>query len=179
MLQTPLRVASFDASPLWLHNTYDDVIIEKQEMLTREAVDKPRLDNTERPMTKRNAADEMRPTQKRYKRVEREFKIIEKMVTLYCHDLHGTSDEHCKECQELLVYADRRLEKCPFQDNKPTCANCPIHCYQPKRREQIKAVMRYSGPRMMFRHPISAFRHWLDGFRKAPPRRRPHRSRSH
>jgi hypothetical protein len=29
-------------------------------------------------------------------------------------------------------------------------------------REPIKAVMRYAGPRMMYRHPWLAVRHWFD-----------------
>jgi len=69
-----------------------------------------------------------------------------------------------------MVYAEKRLEKCPFGEDKPTCANCPIHCYKADRRAQVKSIMRYSGPRMMFRHPLFALRHWIDGFKKAPPR---------
>ena len=50
--------------------------------------------------------------------------------------------------------------------------NCPIHCYKPDRREQVKSVMKYSGPRMIFKHPIFAIRHIIDGYKKAPPRGR-------
>ena len=46
--------------------------------------------------------------------------------------------------------------------------NCPVHCYQKARREQVKVVMRYAGPRMVWEHPVMSIRHWLDGFRKAP-----------
>ena len=64
-----------------------------------------------------------------------------------------------------------RLEKCPFQEHKTTCAKCPVHCYKPARREQIRAVMRYAGPRMMFRHPRLAFYHLvIDGRREKPER---------
>ncbi|MDE5655080.1 MAG: nitrous oxide-stimulated promoter family protein, partial [Clostridia bacterium] len=31
--------------------------------------------------------------------------------------------------------------------------------YKPSMREKISAVMRFSGPRMMFSHPIITFRH--------------------
>jgi hypothetical protein len=34
-------------------------------------------------------------------------------------------------------------------------------------REQVKTVMRYSGPRMSYRHPYLAMRHLLDR-RKGP-----------
>ena len=40
--------------------------------------------------------------------------------------------------------------------------------YQLARREQIKAVMRHAGPRMVLEHPVLSLRHWLDGFRKTP-----------
>jgi hypothetical protein len=70
----------------------------------------------------------------------------------------------------MLDYAAVRLERCPFQEDKPTCAKCPVHCYQPKLREQLKAIMRYAGPRMIWRHPILAIRHSLDAYRKAPPK---------
>ena len=42
------------------------------------------------------------------------------------------------------------------------------------RRRQIRDVMRYAGPRMLWRHPLSAIRHLWDGRRTAaaPPRKR-------
>ena len=44
---------------------------------------------------------------------------------------------------------------------KTTCARCSVHCYNPKMRRGIRVVMRYSGPRMFFYHPVMAFRHLL------------------
>ena len=102
-------------------------------------------------------------------RLSKERKTIRVMISEYCRGIHRRGRDQCAECGELLAYAEKRLEKCPFQDDKPPCAKCPIHCYQPKRREQIKAVMMYNGPRLIFRHPLFAFRHWLDGFKKTPP----------
>lgn len=67
-----------------------------------------------------------------------------------------------------MDYAALRLERCRFGVEKPTCARCPVHCYQRARREQVKRVMRYAGPRMIWRHPLLCLRHWLDGFRRAP-----------
>jgi hypothetical protein len=105
-------------------------------------------------------------------RLRRERRIMEAMLRLYCKGVHEDRSDRCSECSEFLAYAHKRLEKCPYQENKPPCAKCPIHCYTPKRREQVKAVMRYSGPRMMFRHPLFALRHWLDGFREPPEGKR-------
>jgi hypothetical protein len=40
-------------------------------------------------------------------------------------------------------------------------------------REKIRAVMRYAGPRMLFRHPIMTLWHYIDGRRKEPFRPHP------
>jgi len=98
----------------------------------------------------------------------REERTIEAMVEIYCREQHGAGSELCSGCRELLAYSRGRLEKCRFQEKKPTCANCPVHCYRPAMREKVKEVMRYSGPRMVSRHPVLAFFHFLYGFRRAP-----------
>ncbi len=95
-------------------------------------------------------------------RLAREWRTIDAMIALYCRHLHGASGTLCVECRDLLDYARLRLERCRFGAEKPTCAKCPVHCYQRDRREQIKAVMRFAGPRMLCAHPILSLRHWLD-----------------
>jgi len=90
------------------------------------------------------------------------------MIALYCRDHHHTEGELCNACRELVAYASVRLEHCPFQENKTTCGNCPIHCYKPQMREKIREVMRYSGPRMIWHHPLLAIGHMLDGLKKEP-----------
>jgi hypothetical protein len=102
-------------------------------------------------------------------RLERERQTMHAMIACFCRGVHGSSGDLCAGCAELLAYATGRLERCPFGETKPTCAKCPIHCYQPQRREQVKAVMRYAGPRLMWRHPIMSLRHMLDAYRKIPP----------
>lgn len=102
------------------------------------------------------------------KRLNREWKTMEVMIRIHCRDHHAPVNAICVECRELLDYAAVRLERCRFGAEKPTCANCPVHCYQRARREQVKAVMRYAGPRMLREHPFMGLCHWLDGLRKAP-----------
>ena len=63
----------------------------------------------------------------------RERKTIEAMIALYCRKHHAADGDLCAECAALTEYARQRLEKCPFGDQKPTCATCPIHCYRGKR----------------------------------------------
>jgi hypothetical protein len=76
----------------------------------------------------------------------------------------------CSDCAALVEYAHRRLDRCPFQEKKTTCANCPVHCYKPEMRDKVRRVMRYAGPRMAYQHPLLALFHFFDGFRKNPPR---------
>ena len=102
------------------------------------------------------------------KRLDREWQTIAAMISLYCRDHRATRATLCPECEGLLEYATVRLKRCRFGLEKPVCVKCPVHCYQPARREQVKAVMRFAGPRMIWHHPILSLRHWLDGFRKAP-----------
>ena len=85
------------------------------------------------------------------------------MVELYCrkHGHTATSGRLCAECRSLLDYALGRLSRCPYGNEKPTCAACPIHCYKPDMRQRVQAVMRYAGPRMMLRHPIESILHQI------------------
>ena len=97
-------------------------------------------------------------------RIARENKTIAAMIALYCRRQHSVSAT-CAECRNLLDYARERLEKCPFQESKPTCAKCPVHCYKREMRAKVREVMRFSGPRMIYHHPVMAIRHLIDGRR--------------
>ena len=80
------------------------------------------------------------------------------MITYYCHKLHHEKSI-CPSCQALLDYANQRIDACPFMESKTFCSNCKVHCYQPEKREQIREVMCYAGPRMLFHKPIMAISH--------------------
>lgn len=101
-----------------------------------------------------------------HSRIQREIKTIEVIIFDYCRDHH--LDIRCSECEELLNYALERLKKCPFQEGKTTCLKCPTHCYKPDVRQRIRIVMRYAGPRMIYRHPVLALFHMIDSRRKEP-----------
>ncbi|NLX99389.1 MAG: nitrous oxide-stimulated promoter family protein [Rhodopirellula sp.] len=98
-------------------------------------------------------------------RIAREKRTIRAMIGIYCRSRHGSPRELCSECKDVLDYALCRLDRCPFGAKKPACADCPIHCYRRSMREQVREVMRYSGPRMLWRHPILAVLHLWDGWR--------------
>lgn len=107
-------------------------------------------------------------------KLDRERRTIEVMLGIYCRDHHARGDGLCEGCEALRCYADARLTRCVFKLDKPVCAACPVHCYRPDMREQVKVVMRYAGPRMLREHPLLAIRHMIDGKREVPevPRRK-------
>lgn len=89
------------------------------------------------------------------------------MVGIYCRGhRHAVADGLCADCWGFLDYAERRLEKCPYGPEKPTCARCPIHCYKPQPRQFAREVMRYAGPRMLLRHPWLTLTHFMDKARR-------------
>lgn len=104
---------------------------------------------------------------KENRRLRRERKTVLAMVEMYCRHHHG-KENLCDECGALAAYADRRLDLCPYGVGKPSCANCPIHCYRPDPRERMREVMRFAGPRMIFRHPYLAIMHLVDERRESP-----------
>jgi len=99
-------------------------------------------------------------------------------VAMFCRDVHGHRQPPCAECAELIAYATRRVDRCVFGRDKPTCANCNVHCYNDAMRARVRSVMRHSGPRMLVRHPLLAIHHVIDGRRPAPELPQPHRNRT-
>ena len=92
--------------------------------------------------------------------IEREKRIVEKMIKLYCRKKEGNR-VLCRNCEELREYAFCRLSSCPYGNKKGSCKHCKTHCYKPEMRERIREVMRYAGPRMILYHPIDAIRHLI------------------
>ena len=87
------------------------------------------------------------------KRIEREKMTIQRMIALYQRRSPEAQADDA-HYQALNAYADKRLDKCVFGENKPACKQCPVHCYQPAKREEMKQIMRWAGPRMLWRHPV-------------------------
>jgi len=100
------------------------------------------------------------------KRILREKKTIDAMIELYCRLEHG-KDKQCDDCQHLLNYAKSRLDKCAFQEKKAPCTDCLVHCYKEPERTKVREIMRFSGPKMLSRHPYLAIMHLVDG-RRSP-----------
>ena len=91
------------------------------------------------------------------RRIE-EKNVVEQMIRLYCQQCEGHK-ELCPSCRELLDYAHRRLDRCRYGEDKPTCKKCTTHCYRPDMKEKIRKVMRWAGPRMIIYHPLASIRH--------------------
>ena len=100
-------------------------------------------------------------------RIARESKTVAVMIADYCR-AHHQGNGICPGCKELKDYALKRLEKCIFREGKTVCSKCPVHCFKPDMRESIQNIMRYAGPRMMYRHPVMAIFHIIDSGRKEP-----------
>ena len=101
------------------------------------------------------------------KRIAREKKTISSMIALYQRRCPEARDD-TEQYQALNAYADKRLDRCVFGEEKPACKQCPVHCYQPAKREEMKQIMRWAGPRMLWRHPILTIRHLIDDKRPVP-----------
>ena len=95
--------------------------------------------------------------------IEDEKRTVGVMISMYCSSHHNTDDSNlCQVCTSLLDYATTRIDSCTFGTDKPSCEKCPVHCYKKEPREDIKKIMRYSGPRMLFRHPILTIKHLIN-----------------
>ena len=99
-----------------------------------------------------------------------EQETVSWMIALYCRRHHG-GGPLCPACAALEAYARQRTDRCPFAATKTFCSCCRVHCYRPDMRTQIRQVMRFSGPRMLFHHPLMALRHAaavIKGGKKTP-----------
>jgi len=97
-------------------------------------------------------------------RRERESVIVQVMIKMYCQENHSSEESLCTDCSALSAYAEKRILSCMYGEIKPVCKVCQVHCYSPQMREQMRLVMRWAGPRMIFRKPFFAVMHMIDNF---------------
>lgn len=91
--------------------------------------------------------------------------IVNLMIKIYCKGNKHNSKGLCDDCFDLIVYSNTRLDKCPFMKTKTFCKNCNVHCFKEDKKVKIKNVMKYSGPRMLFYHPIIAIKHGIKSYK--------------
>lgn len=93
-------------------------------------------------------------------RIDSEKHDIRCIIGLYCRHRLGQR-EMPDEYRALADYAESRLDRCRFGEDKTSCKRCPIHCYRPDMRERMRQLMRWIGPRMIFYAPGLTLRHIL------------------
>lgn len=79
---------------------------------------------------------------------------------LYAAQLGLEKYRYCPECQDFLAYAIQRRLRCPL-DPKPTCKECPVHCYRPGHREKVREIMRFSGMYLIKRGRLDLLWHYF------------------
>jgi len=112
-----------------------------------------------------------------------DLKVLGKFVETYCGHHHGDAVRApfrmgaidlsatklgkrrvCEDCRKLLSHAVTKRARCPLSP-KPSCRVCPVHCYAPSYREQIREVMKFSGRHLILRGHLHLLLHFLE---KAP-----------
>ena len=94
-------------------------------------------------------------------KIEKEKNVVSFMIDCYCKNNHN-QDTICKSCNDLVKYAKERLSVCPFGEKKTSCLKCKVHCYSKGKREEIRKVMSYVGPRMIYFMPIQYIKHMFN-----------------
>jgi len=102
--------------------------------------------------------------------LKREYNTVKAMVEIYCKAHHRTSTpmDECEPCREFLDHVSDRLDRCSYGQDKPSCKQCAIHCYRPEMKARARAIMIFSGPKMLFSHPIMAIRHLIHSRKRVP-----------
>jgi hypothetical protein len=97
--------------------------------------------------------------------IEREKKMVNAMVLIYCIDHHSYCNAPCTKCYSFGEYSKKRLEMCHYREKKPVCGRCGLICYNPYYKNYAEKCFNYAGPRMMFQHPKLGLQHLFDSFR--------------
>ena len=112
------------------------------------------------------------------KKERKDLRVLVSFTSVYCRHHHDEAKagvdignescaplvegKHpvCTDCREFLAYAVARRIHCPL-DPKPDCKHCPVHCYKPNYRQQVKDVMRFSGKHLLLRGRLDLLWHYF------------------
>ncbi len=113
------------------------------------------------------------------RKLRHDLRVLAKFVTYYCQHQHqaaarspvhlkpdeidamlGGPVDLCPDCHKLLLHACVKRSHCPM-DPKPACKHCPSHCYHPTYQQKMRAVMKFSGQRMVLSGRIDYLLHLL------------------
>ena len=115
----------------------------------------------------------------RQKELQKDLRTLALFVLVYCRHRHAEAPKTamalkshdveaiagrplplCEECRKLLAHAVVKRSHCPMSP-KPSCKHCPVHCYHPSYRQQIRQVMKYSGMKMLLSGRLDYLFHLL------------------
>lgn len=96
-------------------------------------------------------------------KINNEISVIITMIDIFYKNKKHKNQYTSTEIEELKNYCKSRVDNCPVILEKSFCSSCKIHCYDEEHRALIKKVMKYSGPRMIYYHPILLVKHLLFG----------------
>ena len=112
-----------------------------------------------------NSIDTRKTTIIEPKIIEREKRMVDAMILIYCKDHHGCENAPCTKCSKLGIYAKERLENCRYKEKKPVCGRCGLTCYNKQNKDYAETIFNYGGLRMIFYYPKLSLHHFLDAFR--------------
>lgn len=115
---------------------------------------------------------------RRARQLQRDLAVLAKFVGVYCRHRHRGAEKSplrfggrtpewaagwpalCGSCRKLLAHVLVKRLRCPY-DPKPACRKCSTHCYAPKYRSEMRAVMRYAGRRLVLSGRLDYLLHLL------------------
>ena len=90
-------------------------------------------------------------------KVDKDRRTLEAIGQIYCTAHHADAPKDaaglCSSCRETVDRTLARTVACP-NGHEGNCQDCEIHCQRGEAQERIREMMRYSAPRMTFRHPL-------------------------
>lgn len=89
--------------------------------------------------------------------IEKDRRTLEAIGRIYCQGNHASCEKDasgmCPECRAAIEQTLARTEVCPH-NHEGNCQDCTTPCHRGEAKQQIKNIMRYAAPRMIFRHPF-------------------------
>lgn len=91
------------------------------------------------------------------KQSARDLKTLEAIGRIFCNAHHPDADRDeaglCPACRNTIDATFARTATCP-NHQRSNCEDCAVKCQRGDAQARIKEIMRYSAPRMLFRHPL-------------------------
>ncbi|MDX2322140.1 MAG: nitrous oxide-stimulated promoter family protein [Moritella sp.] len=100
-------------------------------------------------------------------RLNREMRLQNAMITMYCKQHHVYQGKVCRDCERLQQMTARKLAFCDSGPEKPTCATCTAVCYTPIVAKQVKTIYRWGRLRICLRHPILMSLYCFDSLKRS------------